>query len=296
MCFRYCSLLLTWAGLTVSSFAEAATEEVYKVDWKDEKSAGSEWTTEGKLMTSPNQLRRFLGAITDKSATSLKLDNLPEHEVLTIEVELFLVGTWDGSNQRWGNDTMTVTLDDKRVLMNTTFSNCMSNNWSGSQHYPKDMIGSGNYNCFTGISQIGELGYRQSWARYEPVQTVPIDSTYKLKFSVPHTAEAFAINFQSKLNEQDGGADDQEKQWYGIGNVAVTVSNAQIVDEKEWNKLRCNLFNSFIPISNHAFWEMMRYPKRFSSDLNLLKQSSSQQRWWFERAERLLAEDVKVGE
>lgn len=258
------------------------------MDWKEVSPAGPEWSTEGKVMKSPNGVRTLLGGITDAKATSLTLKDLPEHEVLTVEVELFLVGTWDGSNKKWGNDSMTVTLDGKTVLMDTTFSNCMANNWSGSQHYPEDMTGAGSYNCFTGISHIGELGYKQQWARYEPVQTVPIDSTYKLSFSVPHSADGFTINFQSKATEAGGGSDDQSTQWYGIGKVAVSVDQDEAVDEKEWATLRNNLLNRFIPISNHAFWKMMQHPARFRADLDLLKTASSKQRWWYSRAERLL--------
>ena len=183
---------------------------------------------------------------------------------------------------------MKITLGDGRVLLDTTFSNCMSNNWSGSQHYPEDLTGKGAYNCFTGISYIGELGYRQRWARYKPVQNVPIDSTYKLRFSVLHTAESFALRFKSEFNDQTGKPDNQEHQWYGIGDVRVLCHAEEEVNEKEWAKLRANLFNSFIPISNHAFWEMMRYPTRFRADYELLKLTGDTPKWWYSRAERLL--------
>lgn len=284
MCEKWFGCLLVTGLMTGAAIAE----NVYQIEWLKEADLSKVWTTQGKVMQSPNGARTLLGGITDEAVTSLSLKGLPEHQVLTLEVELFLVGTWDGSNERWGQDKMTVTLDDKRILMDTTFSNCMSNNWSGSQHYPEDLTGRGCYNCFTGISQIGELGYRQSWARYEPVQTVPIDSTYMLKFSVPHTAEAFTLNFQSEANEQGGGADDQKEQWYGIGNVSVSVHNDEAVDEKLWSTLRSNLLNGFIPISNHAFWEMMQHPTRFRSDLELLKMTSAKKSWWLARAERLL--------
>jgi len=286
---KYFGFLLVLLGLAGSANAQVANPEVLQVDWKMGKAPGLEWKTSGNVMESPNGARTFLGGITDEKATSLSLKNLPEHKVLTLEVELFLVGSWDGSNSRWGPDKMNISLDDEFVLMNTTFSNCLSNNWTGSQHYPEDMTGAGGYNCFTGISYIGELGYRQEWKRYKPVQNVPIDSTYKLKFSVPHTAEDFTLSFQSEANEQDGSPDDQKDQWYGIGKVTVSTFNEEAVDEKKWAELRTKIFDSFIPISNHAFWEMMRYPSRFRADFELLKMSSPRQQWWYPRAERLLS-------
>lgn len=296
MCKNYLGCLLVVFGFAGSVLAEEVKPEVYQVDWKEGDTPGAEWVTKGKVMKSPNGARTFLGGMTDEAATSLHVKDLPEHEVLTLEVELFIVGTWDGSNPKWGPDKLNITLADEYVLLDTTFSNCMANNWTGSQHYPEDMTGRGQYNCFTGISYIGELGYRQQWARYQPVQNVPIDSTYKLKFSVPHTADSFTLNFQSDSNEEQGKADDQKEQWYGIGKVTVSTHKEQTVDEKQWAQLQANLLNSFIPISNHAFWEMMRYPDRFRSDYQLLKATTSTQRWWYHRAERLLmkAEEVET--
>jgi hypothetical protein len=284
---RYFGCLLMTLGLAGSVFAQKAMPEVFQLDWKVGESPGAEWTTSGKVMTSPNGKHTFLGGITDEGVTSLSLKNLPEHKVLTLEVELFIVGTWDGSNSKWGLDKLNISLADQFVLLNTTFSNCLANDWTGTQHYPEDMTGAGSYNCFTGISYIGDLGYRQEWARYEPRQNIPIDSTYKLKFSVPHTAEAFTLKFQSDANKQ-GDRDDQKEQWYGIGKITVSTFNEESVDEKEWAKLREKLFDPFIPISNHAFWEMMRYPSRFRSDFKILKMTSTQQKWWCPRAEHLL--------
>lgn len=279
-------------GLVGSVFAGEAKPEILQVDWEAGKPPGAEWTTTGKVMTSPNGKRTFLGGMTDEAVTSLNLKNLPEHKVLTLEVELFIVGSWDGSNDKWGQDKLTISLANQYVLLETTFSNCLSNDWTGQQHYPEDMTGAGSYNCFTGISYIGELGYRQEWARYEPRQNVPIDSTYKLKFSVPHTAEAFTLNFQSDANDQNGDPDDQKQQWYGIGKVTVSTFNEEAVDEKEWAKLRDKLFDPFLSISNHAYWEMMRYPSRFRADFNLLKMLSTPKKWWYPRAERLLGTEV----
>lgn len=281
---KFLGLMSVLLGLPGSVIAQ----EALQVNWEMGKAPGAEWKTTGEVMESPNDARTFLGKITDEAATSLSLENLPEHKVLTVEVELFLVGSWDGSNSTWGPDKMHISMDDGTVLMDTTFSNCMSNNWSGSQHYPEDLTGAGKYNCFTGISYIGELGYRQEWKRYEPIQNVPIDSTYKLKFSVPHTADSFTLSFKSEANEQDGDPDDQEHQWYGIGKVSVSASDDEAVDETEWAGLRTKLFDPFIPISNHAFWEMMRHPTRFRADFELLKMSSPQRKWWYPRAERLL--------
>lgn len=175
MRISYMGVLALALGSADCAFAGEVSTAVFQADWEKGKPPGAEWTTSGTVMTSPNGQRTFLGGINDEAATSLTLENLPEHKVLTLEVELFIVGTWDGSNSRWGPDKLNISLEDRFVFMNTTFSNCMANDWTGTQHYPEDMTGVGGYNCFTGISQIGELGYRQKWARYEPVQEVPID-------------------------------------------------------------------------------------------------------------------------
>jgi hypothetical protein len=197
------------------------------------------------------------------------------------------VGTWDGSDKKWGPDKMKIFLGDQIVLLDTTFSNNMANNWTGTQHYPEDMTSAGNYNCFTGISYIGELGYRQEWHRYEPVQNIPIDSTYRLRFSVPHTADSFTLSLRSDTFEKEGTEDDPGE-WYGIGKVAVSTHKDEAVDEMEWARLRNELFNSFIAARNRAFWDMMRHPSRFRADIQLMKMSSTEERWWYARAERLL--------
>ncbi len=289
MDLKHAGLIWVVLGGVSGVFAQEEKPVVYEVDWKMGEVPGAEWKTSGKVMASPNEKRTFLGGMTDEEVTSLSLKDLPEHKVLTVEVELFLVGTWDGSHKTWGPDKMKIALNEQFILLDTSFSNCMANDWTGKQHYPEDLTGAGNYNCFTGISFIGELGYRQQWARYEPVQNVPIDSTYKLKFSVPHNTKALTLSFQSDSTEQDGSPDDQTEQWYGIGKVSVSTFDEEAVDEAEWAKLRSNLFNPFIPISNHAFWEMMRYPTRFRADFDLLKMSSNQEKWWYPRAERLLS-------
>src|SRR6478735_8319948 len=156
---RFPACLIMALGLAGSVVGQEAMPEVLQVDWEAGKPPGAEWTTSGKVMTSPNGKRTFLGGMTDEAVTSLSVKNLPEHKVLTIEVELFIVGTWDGSNSTWGQDKLNIFLADQRVLLNTTFSNCMANDWTGTQHYPEDLTGAGTYNCFTGISYVGELGY-----------------------------------------------------------------------------------------------------------------------------------------
>src|SRR6187399_1399296 len=102
--------LLLALGLAGSVFAQEAMPAVLEVDWEAGKAPGAEWTTSGKVMTSPNGKRTFLGGITDEAVCSLSLKNLPEHKVLTVEVELFIVGTWDGSNSTWGQDKLNISL------------------------------------------------------------------------------------------------------------------------------------------------------------------------------------------
>jgi hypothetical protein len=164
----------------------------------NEGPAGTEWSNRS-ITVSPSG-ERFLGTFAN-TEVFLNLSSLPEHTELTIEFDFYAIGSWNG-NRAHNPDIATFTAGGA-TLLRTTFSS--SSAAGDTQAYP-DAFPGGDHPRGSGASAIKSLGYpdgSESWG----------DMTFRLSFTIPHTASSVQFGF--------GGSNLQEV--WGIDNVRVTV-------------------------------------------------------------------------
>src|SRR5262245_17381094 len=166
-----------------------------------EAGSGTERVTN---VDSPNGSQRFLGelggpvVVTQRpydrahfvrvdEAIDLTLLRLPAHEAMTVDVDLYILKSWDGDSQTVGPDRWSVRVDGGRTLLDATFSNNLKAAMEGSfQSYPAP--GSAPQARATAVKA---LGY-EFWFG---------DATYHLSFTLAHRAESATVTFASSLFE-----------------------------------------------------------------------------------------------
>lgn len=216
------ALLVGLIGVTVTqlpapSFAETA-ELPYSEDFGG--TVGAEWTSPNKD-TSPSG-EGFLGRFGDESVT-LSLTDLPDHSLLRISFDLYVIGTMDGSSTETeqngavahGPDVFTFALDGG-PLKTTTFSNVKDPAYN--QAYPGDYPADNNP-AGTGATGADTLGYPVN--NNNPTGFFG-DTTYHSAFLTQHTADTLTLSFStSGLISEPGTTLFDDESW-GLDNVVVT--------------------------------------------------------------------------
>lgn len=188
---------VTYSDQVRVHFGTGSPQEVYSNDFT--VGAGSEWSP-ADVAQSPSG-ERFLGVPYGADSVSLTLTDLPAHDSVAIELDLYIIGSWNGSDD--GNDGVDFLLDGERLLYAT-----FSNNYGDGQSYPGTYPDS-DYDPGTGASARGTLRY--------PIHDDDIweDTTYRLTFAVPHTAGSVVLRLRGTQNDVD--------EWFGIDNVVVRI-------------------------------------------------------------------------
>jgi hypothetical protein len=134
---------------------------------------------------------------------TLSLQDLPTHEEVTVEFDLYIIDSWNGNATSNGPDVITIDLIGAGTLLNTTFSNHIDDPQAFPGDYP-----SGNNARGAGAAAIGSLGYPDeddSWG----------DATYRLTYTVPHSAATLTLRVTGNPNASG--------ETWGIDNVRLTV-------------------------------------------------------------------------
>jgi hypothetical protein len=175
-----------------------------------ETPAGPEWSNSART-TSPSG-QTYLGPFNNQSV-ELRLQGLPVHTKLTVELDLYTILSWDGNNVGDdfdnGPDVITLRLDGT-VLKTTTFSNV--NQSDHPQAYPGNHPGS-SFPAGTGASAINTLGYEPE----DDETTHNGDATYRLFYEVDHTGGTVVLRIMGS------GLTPIPNEWWGIDNIRVTV-------------------------------------------------------------------------
>ena len=143
--------------------------------------------------------------ITD-STVSLKLANLPPHDEVKLQFDLYIIDTWDGNTEEWGPDSFRVGYGDSRVnLLDETFDAFSFDDQSYQATRP---VKYGNNIAF-------------GWAP-ETIYRNLNDG-----FSFPHTGESLTLN---------SSATDEwfYNETWGIDNVKVTLGGSDTVLEYDF--------------------------------------------------------------
>lgn len=202
---------------------QAGAAMIYDNDF--EGTVGSEWTKTTTSVT-PIGGRTFLGEFTSE-LVSLSLNGLAPHTTTTIEFDLFILKSWDGSqvNHVAGNqgvigpDSFQFSVDGV-TLLDETFQNPF---YTFTQSYPDG----GSNPPLTGAEEVNTLGYYGTG----PNQRLEGDSVYHLEFTITHTADNMQLDFSALLQDEANNGDDPTDESWGIDNVIVSTDAAPAVPE-----------------------------------------------------------------
>jgi hypothetical protein len=190
-------LPVTLATLNLSYPAEWA----YQNDFGG--TAGPGWSTQ-QITTAPGG-QRFLGVFSN-AMVALDQSNLPTHTELVIELDVYVLATMDGNSTEHGPDIIQFELDGA-ILKATTFSN--DNEGELRQAFPGNYP-AGDSPAGTGASGINALGYPPD----DPGDHYD-DTTYRLTFTVPHSATAF------RFVVRGSGQEGYPNEGWGIDNIRI---------------------------------------------------------------------------
>ena len=174
----------------------------------------------GEDETKPSLLGEFGGG----KKVRLTLDSLPAHRLARVEIELFILPSWNGqqrlepwSKDRIGPDTWTARVVGGPTLVSASFSTVSVGGLQYfKQSYPDD-TDTAEHDPRTGASESNTLGYTHWFGESPEHQHVPCDVVYKLSFLWPHDKRELAMEFESVNVGNDGGAT------WGLDNVRVEL-------------------------------------------------------------------------
>ena len=180
----------------------------------------------------------FLGRFANDTAT-LALSNLDLHDGVTVDFDLYIIGSWDGidtthipggGNLRWGGpDEWLMTWEGQfPAAICTSFAN--NNGASDTGPAPtQEFNGSGDPNSACGHGNsvpagtgtatpglFGSLGYLWDGAGTQN----PSDAVYHFHIPIAHTGPTFSVTFFGRGLQ--GVADES----WGIDNISVTIACA----------------------------------------------------------------------
>ncbi|MCZ2342286.1 MAG: hypothetical protein LC104_10890 [Bacteroidales bacterium] len=165
----------------------------------------------------------FLGKLGNQTAT-LTLHNLPAHDSLNVEFDLYLIDTWDGNDPNWSgpNGDRWKFAIDGATQVDSTFRNVRplgpnDVNAGQSQDYGgSSATGTGPYASGTGAVAINTLGY--TWTNENGTQD--LDSIYHFSVPIEHNATSVTITFTGSGLQGIG-----DESW-GLDNVQVTAEQS----------------------------------------------------------------------
>ncbi len=197
-------------------------------EWSTDKPIAGPWNNPIKIDSTPNGNRHFLGQFGQQSI-SLTLSNLPKHDSINIEFQLFVIKSWDGNDSRQGPDIFKISVDDS-VMYQTTFSNDINE----TQDYPGEYIANApkKNKRQTGANEINTLGYYHNGPKdnyYEYGDAVYYFQNQNAKI-YPHNKDSIIISFVGELNQSASMPEThvmKDESW-GISTVNISIPKCGI--------------------------------------------------------------------
>jgi len=222
-----------------SSMATKTQKETYSIDENSlmvpnaehvysnsfETPPGTEWSRSDTNST-PNKKHTFLGDFGPETV-QLKLQDLPTHRLLHLTFDLYLILTWDGS-ENWGPDVWSLDMGKDRRLINSTFNNCGFFSSNNTQTFPDWHPSSILYEGWTGATEKQSLGYISIWGKSK--RTFTTDSVYHFDLLIPHSDSNLVFNFTSHCE------DDKQDQSWGLDNVIIEAIPTPIALPKDGHR------------------------------------------------------------
>jgi hypothetical protein len=152
----------------------------------------------------------------------LKLDDLPNHNLIDITFDLYIHDSWEGNQQLQDNAAgpdIWQMIVNGRTYINTTFSNigCLPGNFCPPQSYPLDYPNN-NSNPKSGASQTNLPGYCSQTSN--PTGT----SLYKIHKTINHSESTLLIQCLDQLKQKNTADPKCDESW-SIDNIKINAIN-----------------------------------------------------------------------
>jgi hypothetical protein len=230
-----------WSGLLVSILSLATVGMCARADeatvYSD--SVLSRWSDPAVAANSTG--KPFRGPFRNQPVT-LTLDGLPTHAWVKVRFDLYMVGTWDGSNPVWGPDLWSLSVRGGQRLIFASFCGW---GYAGNdeQSYPDDYP-IATYPAWTGVSQRGIFP--------SEAPNLAKNGVYKVEVVFPHSQSQLILDFAGIYQDPE-----LEQQW-GIGNLETsTLTEAPTQDPSVLPKLWEDLASENGVKANAALWRFV---------------------------------------
>jgi hypothetical protein len=183
-------------------------KEVYENNF--EVSAGPEFSS-SKISKTPTGKRGFLGEFSN-DIINLSLNNLPEHQLVKVSFDLYILRSWDGNDiyshadsAVVGPDIWSLKVDGTTDIFKTTFSNWPQSKQAYPNEYPNN-----SFNFRTLAVENNSLGYTIDF--YDKRL---MDAVYHLEFIFKHSKSSIILSFLAN------GLQSIDDESWGIDNMHV---------------------------------------------------------------------------
>jgi len=159
-----------------------------------------------------------LGFFNNESFT-LKLNELPDHNAVRINIDLFIHDSWDGNSQGPGGPDVWKMLVDNELVVNTTFSNspCESA-FCLYQSFPENIFRQFDPKTGATIKDLPGL------CQYNGVQGWT--SKYRISHLVNHKNRSLEIKCLDELVQTNALNPKCDESW-SVGKIQISVLNVQ---------------------------------------------------------------------
>jgi len=158
------------------------------------------WSTTQTEAAPADPNRVFLGRFGNQTI-SLTLQNLPAHDFLCIEFDLYIIESWDGGHPKWGNDRFGVRLDGAQVMLDS-FGHWRFGTRADGANFDQTYGPNALNQAGTGTSERNTLGYDKWGNQVHPISLCNLEHT-----ASSATVEFFGLGLQS-LNDESWGMDN----------------------------------------------------------------------------------------
>lgn len=164
---------------------------------------------------------------------------------------LYIIGSWDGSNLVWGPDLWSLQVRGAQRLFLTSFCNMGDYVNNNVQSYP-DEYPWGLHQAWTGATEKNTLTFPRNGGP-STLNDQLNDSVYSIDVIFPHSEKSLILDASGIYNDPP-----HENQTWGIGNLEiVTMMTPPVVEESELPSLWEDLASPSPAKAYIALWKMV---------------------------------------
>jgi len=163
--------------------------------------------------------RDYLGPFGQQDMV-LHLANLPKHQDVHLEIELWVIGSWDGDGTLGpGPDIIDISVPEVGSLLHSTFfNNTEGDPLAPLQSFPDPYPGPGHIG-YTGAFEVRSLGFIEPWDGHDYHR----DAVYRLHYTFHHdtpdlyvvfSGQNVPVSYLTKLTDDEN---------WGIGGLRVST-------------------------------------------------------------------------